>query len=83
MVVIWLWLAACTRVFVYGTQPAAGLHVGSDPPLWLPPGAGPTPGFSDRFASPDSLGQKNLSIGDRSGSWQKTRLGPDGSVKGR
>ena len=32
------------------------------PPLWLPRGTGPSPGFPDRFASPDSLKQKNLSI---------------------
>lgn len=56
--------------------------MGSDPPLWLPRGAGPPPGFPDRFASPDSLKLKNPRTGDHSGSWQKTKLSRDGSSTG-
>lgn len=36
------------------------------PPRWLPRGTGPSPGLPDRSASPDSLKQKNLSLGGHS-----------------
>lgn len=36
------------------------------PPFWLPRGIGPSPGLPDRFASPDSLKRKNLSLGGHS-----------------
>lgn len=51
-------------------------------PLGCQEGLVPPPGFPDRFASPDSLKQKTLSIGDHSESWQKTEVRPGVSSEG-